>query len=162
VVAQAFHWFDVPSAAAEFHRVLRPDGRLGVVWNERDESVDWVAELNGIVEPYRGAEPRAGSQRNVGLGDLFGPLQNAEFRHAQMIDVAMLTDLVASMSYVAVLPDDERAKVLDRVIALTVRHPAIAGRATFPLSYRTSAFWTEWCAPAFVESDNWMSCSCLD
>jgi hypothetical protein len=19
-----------------------------------------------------------------------------------------------------------------------------------------------WCAPAFVESDNWMSCSCLD
>src|SRR5204863_9196685 len=31
-VAQAFHWFDVPRAAAEIVRVLRPDGRLALVW----------------------------------------------------------------------------------------------------------------------------------
>ena len=40
VCAQAFHWFSTEAALAEIHRVLKPDGRLGLVWNVRDESVD--------------------------------------------------------------------------------------------------------------------------
>lgn len=31
-VAQAFHWFDGPRALAEIHQVLKPEGRLGLVW----------------------------------------------------------------------------------------------------------------------------------
>jgi SAM-dependent methyltransferase len=33
--AQAFHWFDVRRARAEFVRVLRPGGLVALVWNER-------------------------------------------------------------------------------------------------------------------------------
>ena len=33
--AQAFHWFDVGKARAEFRRVLKPGGRAVVVWNNR-------------------------------------------------------------------------------------------------------------------------------
>ncbi len=32
VVGDAWHWFDAPAAAAEVHRVLRPRGRLALVW----------------------------------------------------------------------------------------------------------------------------------
>src|SRR5215217_8960756 len=60
-VGQAFHWFDGDAALAEIHRVLRPGGRLGLIWNVKDESVDWIEKLGGIMEAYRGAAPRVAS-----------------------------------------------------------------------------------------------------
>ena len=35
VAAQAFHWFNAPETRAEFSRILKPDGRIALIWNER-------------------------------------------------------------------------------------------------------------------------------
>jgi len=35
--AQAFHWFQIEDAKREFRRILRPEGRVVLVWNERRE-----------------------------------------------------------------------------------------------------------------------------
>jgi len=32
---QAFHWFQMPAARQEFHRILKSEGRVLVIWNER-------------------------------------------------------------------------------------------------------------------------------
>ncbi|HKE95520.1 MAG TPA: class I SAM-dependent methyltransferase, partial [Povalibacter sp.] len=42
ICAQAFHWFATQAALSEIRRVLKPGGYLGLVWNVRDESVNWV------------------------------------------------------------------------------------------------------------------------
>ena len=49
-VAQAFHWFDHDRAIAELARALRPGGRVGLVWNARDRSVDWVDQVWSIMD----------------------------------------------------------------------------------------------------------------
>ena len=36
--AQAFHWFDTKFAIKEFSRILKPNGYILLVWNERKEN----------------------------------------------------------------------------------------------------------------------------
>jgi SAM-dependent methyltransferase len=45
VVASAWHWVEPVAAIPEIARILRPGGTLCIVWNRRDRTVPWVAEL---------------------------------------------------------------------------------------------------------------------
>ena len=56
VIASAWHWLDPDRAVPEITRVLRPGGRLGVLWVSRDSRVDWVAEFNGVMREAREAD----------------------------------------------------------------------------------------------------------
>jgi SAM-dependent methyltransferase len=145
VVGQGFHWFDGPRALAEIHRVLRPGGGLGLIWNVRDESVPWVGELTRIIEPYRGDAPRYLSGRwrdGFATTSLFEPLNERSFRHAQEGDRAMMRDRIASVSFVACLEEDAQAGVLAQVDDLLDHHPALRGGATVTMPYRTDVYWT--------------------
>ncbi|RWZ64674.1 class I SAM-dependent methyltransferase [Labedella populi] len=51
--AQAWHWVDPERAGAEAARVLVPGGRLALVWNIRDERVDWLRRLGEIAGSER-------------------------------------------------------------------------------------------------------------
>jgi SAM-dependent methyltransferase len=143
VAAQSFHWFDGPTTLPEFHRVLRPGGRLGVIWNELDTGVGWVRQLNDIIAVPRTGTPHPSEARLDDLGELFGRPEHAEFRHAHLHDRASLLQRVASMSFVAVLPDHEREAVFAQVAALIDSHPQTAGRDSFDLPYLTDAWWAQ-------------------
>jgi SAM-dependent methyltransferase len=139
IAAQAFHWFETDVALAEIHRVLRPDGGLGLVWNRRDDSVPWVAQLKVLLEPYEGATPREWRrlwERPEWERTGFSPLEQAEFSYEQELDADGLCGRVASISFVAALDDDERARVLADVREL------VAGfDEPFVLPYRTGVHW---------------------
>jgi SAM-dependent methyltransferase len=143
-VGQAFHWFDGDAALAEIYRVLTPHGRLGLIWNVRDESVPWVARLTEIMEPYRGDAPgyRAGRWRVAfDRTMLFTPLEHAVFGLDHEVDAEAVVARVASVSFIAALPDEEREAVCARVRSLLETDATTRGRARFALPYRTDVFW---------------------
>ena len=136
---QAFHWFRTPDALAEIHRVLEPDGRLGLVWNRRDDAIPWVKRFADILMPYEGATPREWRRAwspSFSSSELFTPLEEAEFEMGQELDADGLVDRAASVSFVAALSEEERRLVLDEIRGLAATLPE-----RFTLPYRTTVYW---------------------
>ncbi len=114
--AQAFHWFDATLALSEMARVLRPGGLVALLWNTRDESVPWVAELGAIMRGAgRAPEAPAAEFLDRVPANPLGSFERDRFTHVAPVDRAGLVDLVASRSYVNVLGEVERRRVLARV-----------------------------------------------
>lgn len=146
-VFQAFHWFAAETAAAELHRVLRPGGRLALVWNARDRTVSWADAVWSVMDrveadaPWRGRDRWADS--GLALERWFGPLHEATFHHEHVLPAEAVVDRVRGVSHVAVLPDAEQRAVLDEVRAILATHPDTAGRDRLALPYRVDAYWCE-------------------
>jgi len=134
---QAFHWFDHARAWAEFHRVLSPGGGVGLIWNARDTSVPWVREVWAIMDRIEKTAPwrdHDGPVLEAGRG--FSPLESATFHHEVDTTPAAMIDRVASVSHVAVLPDEKRHAVLDEIES--VLPPGVA----FGVPYRVDVYVT--------------------
>ncbi len=131
--AQAWHWVQPGRALPEAARVLRPGGQLGLVWNVRDEQVDWVAELGRIMH----SEGDPAHDRTPGLGPPFGPPERFTTRWAAQLTRQAMLDLVASRSYVITRPPAQREAVLAGVRRLLATHPALARAAVITLPYVT-------------------------
>lgn len=132
LVAQAWHWFDPERAVKEVARVLRPGGRLGLVWNNRDERMGWVKDLGAII----GHEVDPFSQ-SVDLPAPFTDVQRHQVEWTSYLTPQALIDLVASRSYCITSPEKVRARTLDRVRELLATHPALANSTGLALPYVT-------------------------
>ncbi|WP_437574354.1 class I SAM-dependent methyltransferase [Sorangium sp. So ce887] len=140
VAAQSFHWFHGDLALTEIHRVLRPRGRLSLLFNLRDERVDWVARISHILDRYGRDAPvhRFGAWRQpFSDSRLFASIREHELTHTQELDLDGLLERVASTSYISALPLKERYAVLNEVRELAGNHPDLAGKSVYLFPYRT-------------------------
>jgi ubiquinone/menaquinone biosynthesis C-methylase UbiE len=123
-VAQAFHWFDAAAALREIGRLLRPGGTLALLWNERDETTPWVAEMSRLIRWHERTVSRYQHvpwASVVAAGGAFEPLQERAIRWEQPMTRSMLADRVRSISYIAAMPGSERERLAAEVVSLVSR-----------------------------------------
>jgi SAM-dependent methyltransferase len=131
-VSTAWHWLDLPRAVPEIARVLRPGGRLGVLWTSRDRDEDWVAGLDllgpdnagsasdadGDREPRTLAEVRAQLDRHHAVrlpaGSPFGPGETASFGFTRTMPIDDVLAWLATSSDFITAPAAGREAALAR------------------------------------------------
>jgi SAM-dependent methyltransferase len=143
VCATAFHWFATAETLGEFRRVLRPGGALGLIWNRRDTNVPWVAQLSELTNRHQGDAPREKSDawRVPFPAPGFTPLRETLMRYEHRgTSEDVIVGRTLSTSFIAALPDDTKAEVIEQVRALIAATPELAGQAEVAFPYVTTAY----------------------
>lgn len=51
-VAQAFHWFDLEAFKTECQRILRPEGKVVLIWNSRNPNNKFTEDLGALEQRF--------------------------------------------------------------------------------------------------------------
>ena len=124
VAAQAFHWFDVPKAAAECRRVLRDGASAAMVWNTRKtDTSPFLRAYEGLLNEFGTDYAAVRHDRNEAdrLAQFFPRgYERVVFPNAQRLDLAGVRGRLLSSSYTPAAGDPRRAPMLaalDRIFA---------------------------------------------
>jgi ubiquinone/menaquinone biosynthesis C-methylase UbiE len=104
VCAQAFHWFNTPETKAEFKRVLSPQGKAALIWNNRDiEADDFAIAYDQLLKQQNGDYERINHQ-NLTQADFTnfyreGKYQLTNFPNLQVFNFEQLEGRAFSSSY---------------------------------------------------------------
>ncbi|MER5640150.1 class I SAM-dependent methyltransferase [Kitasatospora sp. NPDC002227] len=138
VVGQAYHWFTPEAALPQIHRVLRKDGVFAPMWNIRDDRTPWVAALSDII-----------GKEGYGLDSTwqYGPVapwfsepELGLTEHTVTVPTSRLVDLVRSRSTYLTAHATEQARFDREIGELATTDPALAGRDTVEMPYRTCVY----------------------
>jgi SAM-dependent methyltransferase len=100
---QSFHWFNPILVVPEFHRILKPLGRLAIVWNTRDRHDEFTAKYSRIVRKASNNHPserRSDAIQPFLESSLFINCGSSIFPYQQKLDLAGLIGRAMSTSYI--------------------------------------------------------------
>jgi ubiquinone/menaquinone biosynthesis C-methylase UbiE len=104
VVGQAFHWFDPQTTRKEFARILRSQGRVAVVWNERRmETSAFLRAYEQLLRKFSTdyAHVSAKYPEDQRMADFFAPgeFHQRAFPNEQLFDFEGVRGRLLSSSY---------------------------------------------------------------
>jgi SAM-dependent methyltransferase len=116
-VGQAWHWFDVPSAVAEIHRVLRPGGTMTPMWNLLDAADPLSLTLSEIAMHDECSARMLGDDATPPYdpAGLFSTPARSVTHYELPYDAARVEALVASTSFSILAAPEERERILATV-----------------------------------------------
>ena len=103
ICAQAFHWFDIPKVKIEFKRILKPSGRVCLIWNERIlDGNPFLVEYEKLLLKYS-TDYKNVRHENIDenkLNEFFeSGFTMKTFPNKQVFDLAGVTGRLLSSSY---------------------------------------------------------------
>ena len=138
--AQSFHWFHTDEAVAEFARIVKPGGRLAIMWNRRSTTDPLTAGYRQAIIDVGGeieAERMAFTPAIVSAGGTFSAPERLVFPNSQALDLDGLIGRARSASYVP-KEGPAGAQLLALLRGLYARFADPAGIAT--LVYETEIY----------------------
>jgi SAM-dependent methyltransferase len=138
--AQSFHWFRPPDALAEFARILKPQGRLAIMWNRRSQTDGFTVGYRQAILDVGGeiaAERMPFDPAVVADSGTFSAPERLAFPNYQRLDLAGLIGRAQSASYVP-KSGAEGDRLLDLLRMLHARYADQDGFVT--LVYETEVF----------------------
>jgi SAM-dependent methyltransferase len=138
--AQAFHWFDRVKAKMEFCRILKENGRVAIVWNERLENASEVNRKYDDILRRMAPEYLNVSRRKVSLGDIEaffvpGEVQLCTFPNEQVLERCGFLGRLLSCSYVPNMGQPGHHEIVDAVGVLFDEYQ-VEGNVTFAYETR--------------------------
>lgn len=143
LAAQAFHWFDQTKTRAEFQRVLKVDGWVVLIWNDRRiDSTPFLRDYEAMLQEF-GNDYKEIEHKNVRDESVFSvffgaPPSVATFDNAQRMDFDGLIGRLNSASYMPGRDDPRHAAMVARAREIFTAH-AVDGRVEF--EYDTRVFY---------------------
>jgi SAM-dependent methyltransferase len=105
VCAQAFHWFNKGETRLEFKRILKDDGYVALIWNNRDANADDFSTAYENILKKDSPDYKQVNHRNINETDLKaffrdGIFKEVRYPNMQVFDEAGFLGRAFSSSYV--------------------------------------------------------------
>ncbi|TKY86233.1 hypothetical protein EX895_005058 [Sporisorium graminicola] len=131
VVAQAWHWCqDWDAALKQVAQALRPNGILALIWNLEDrEAAPWVAQIRDLYEEYEDNTPQyrhmywRAMYETPTFASLFKAEEPRHYHRTIPTTLQGVIDRALSKSYISVLPQDKRDKLVNGMTDLLNNTP---------------------------------------
>lgn len=137
--AQAAHWFDRRSARREFVRILKPQGWLVLLWNERVvDSTTFLRDYEQLLLEYGTDYEAVRHERTTdSVNEFFdpAPFERRAFPMRQEFDYAGIEGRLLSSSY-APGPEHPQYEAMLRDLRRIFDASAVNGRAVFEYTTR--------------------------
>ena len=144
ICAQSFHWFSNIETLKEMYRVLIPSGHLGLVWNQRDITVDWVKALADEIARFEADTPRYHSEKWKQVFEQqqlfqFNGLQTFQLQHTGTVEQVVSKRLL-STSFIAAMPEHQQQQLKARFEQIVFDFTGLSTQDQIDFPYTTFAY----------------------
>jgi len=139
-VGQALHWFDCQAASKEFARIMKPNGHVCIVYNDRNNEDSFMKEYDQIVSRYSRDRANVPTIDHVYLSRFFKNHKYSKFSlsNEQLLDFDGLLGRMISASYMPSPSDEEQFVAMKGEVARIFRTHERKGKVR--MLYDTTVF----------------------
>lgn len=138
--AQAWHWVDPVAGSLEVARVLRPGGRIVMIWNqEATYAAEWMVQAQRVESPGW-ADASHSADELPTLHEPFGQVEFRRFDWTERLSKQDYIDRVFTHSAYLTLDDDTQASEREWMTHVLATHPDVADLDVIEIRHATDCF----------------------